>query len=149
MSSNMENTKKKKNYTEEEDFALPKSWKVVSEDPIKGTDQSSNDFWTNVRAHASLSLPSFEHRFQDSLRQRFGTISRTISKFSGCYASVMRLNQSGKSNEDKYEDAVTLFKEENKSTGFKYRAIWEILKETPKFSPEITKKRSFADMNGK
>lgn len=148
MSSNTENRTKKKNYTEEEDFTLAKSWKVVSEDPIKGTDQSSNDFWANVRAHASLSVPSFEQRFQDSLRQRFGTISRTISKFSGCYASVMRLNQSGKSAEDKYDDAVTLFKTETKSSSFKYRAIWEMLKETPKFSPGISKKRSSAGMDG-
>lgn len=149
MSSNPANRQKKKNYTEEEDFVLAKSWKVISEDPIKGTDQSSNDFWNNIRAHASLSLPSFENRFQDSLRQRFGTIGRIIAKFSGCYASVMRLNQSGKSNEDKFEDAVSLFKEENKGTNFKYRAIWEVLKDTPKFSPGLTKKRSLADLQGK
>lgn len=140
---------KAKNYSKDDDYQLVKSWKLVTTDSIHGTDQSGTEFWSKIRDNAALTIPLFKERTLDSLRQRFGIISRTVSKFVGVYASIMRLNQSGTSTEDKFEGAVKLFKEETQSSTFKYRDCWELLKDMPKFSPEIPRKRSLDEVTGK
>uniref|UniRef100_A0A336KE48 CSON006713 protein n=1 Tax=Culicoides sonorensis TaxID=179676 RepID=A0A336KE48_CULSO len=132
---------KTRNFSIEEDYQLCKSWKIISEDPIHGTDQSRTKFWINVQQHLG-------ERPVDSLRQRFGVISRNVSKFVGIYSSDLRLNQSGKSSVDKFDDAVEMFKKEMKVRSFQFRSCWEVLKDTQKFLPEPRKKSRISDPDG-
>uniref|UniRef100_A0A336MSK4 CSON005107 protein n=1 Tax=Culicoides sonorensis TaxID=179676 RepID=A0A336MSK4_CULSO len=123
---------KRRNFSIEEDRQICRSWLSFSEDPIHGTDQSNAVFWTKIHAHASQKISSLGERHWDSLRQRWGMISRCVSKFVGCYASVQRLNQSGKTEEDKFIDSEEIYKQDM-GTQFKFRSCWEILKDSPKF----------------
>lgn len=122
-----------KNFSDAENRQLCLSWLAISEDPIKGTDQSCSTFWSTILDHAKLYTPSFESRTPDGLRQRWGVISRSVSKFTGCFKTVMRLNESGTNEEDKVEKAKALYKQDQKED-FRYMECWEILRKAPKFA---------------
>lgn len=135
--ANMENAEPKKKtpakvgrgaaFLPQDDVQLCRSWVAVSEDPVKGTDQSKELFWATIREHGE-----FMARTPDSLRQRWGTISRAVSKFSGIMSTVTNLNKSGTNDEDKLNKALELFKQDEKKE-FKFLDCFEVLSRCPKF----------------
>ena len=129
-----------KQYSHQEDEQLSRSWVHVSVDPIKGKDQTSVDFWNSVEEHFknSLSTPLLvEERNSRSLKNRFKTISRDVSKFSGLYCKVKALNESGKTDEDIVEDAVKLYAE-SQGSPFTFLGCWRVLSKMPKFKATPT-----------
>lgn len=124
-----------KNFSDRENRQLCLSWLAVSEDPIKGTDQSCTTFWSTILDHAKDQVPSFDSRTPDAIRQRWGVMSRSISKFTGCYKAVLRINESGTNDDDKIEKAKKMYNADQQEE-FKFLECWEILKKSPKFSPD-------------
>ena len=55
-----------------------------------------------------------------------------LNKFHGYYLIVVGLNESGKTEEDRRCDAVTMYKETEKSE-FKWIDVWDKLKGSPKW----------------
>lgn len=115
-----------------DDQQLAKAWISVSEDPIKGTDQTKTIFWTSVKE-----VGQFLARTPESLRQRWRVLSHAVSKFSGHMNSVTKLNQSGTNNEDTLSKALELFKKDE-GREFKFLPCYDILSECPKFKSEPT-----------
>lgn len=62
-------------------------------------------------------------------------MSRSISKFTGCYKAVLRINESGTNDDDKIEKAKKMYNADQQEE-FKFLECWEILKKSPKFSPD-------------
>jgi hypothetical protein len=44
------------NFTNEEDFVLCVAYVNVSQNPIKGTDQTSPDFWSDIETNYSMEM---------------------------------------------------------------------------------------------
>lgn len=125
--------KRGSNWLEEEDEQLCRSWLAISKDAVKGTDQHRGDFWKAVKDHAQSQIPSFASRPADGIRQRFGMLSHHVAKFVGCFAFVNRLNCSGTTNDDRFQEARKIFLKEMKLKTFKIQHCYEILKNEPKF----------------
>ncbi|XP_058467073.1 uncharacterized protein LOC131439989 [Malaya genurostris] len=120
--------KRGRNFGPQDDQQLCKSWITISEDPVKGTDQSVSIFWTAIKNDGN-----FHSRTTESLRQRWGIINRAVSKFTGCYKSISSLNESGTNSEDVLQKSLDLHKREQKED-FKHMECWEVLKVCPKFN---------------
>ncbi|XP_055523282.1 uncharacterized protein LOC129717421 [Wyeomyia smithii] len=125
--------KRGKNWSEEENEQLCRSWVKVTKDPIKETDQQKGEFWKAVKDHAQIQLSSFANRPTDGIRQRFATISHQVAKYVGCLAFVNRLNCSGTTKDDQSQEARKMFLEDTGLETFKIQACYDILKDEPKF----------------
>lgn len=96
------------NFTKEEDFFLSRAYVRVSLDPIRGNDQKSLDFWTNVfrvfvtlyKAEAEVQEENVGGCNVDSIKSRFQ--ERNIQKDVIEFCAICRTNQlkSGESQED-------------------------------------------------
>ncbi|XP_039439984.1 uncharacterized protein LOC120420922 [Culex pipiens pallens] len=115
----------------QDDLQLAKSWIAVSEDPIKGTDQTKDSFWSSVKEHGG-----FETRTPDGLRQRWGVVSRAVSKFCGIMTNLQNKNQSGTTDEDKLDKAAVIFKQDE-GKEFRFLACYDVLSFCPKFSVDL------------
>ncbi|KAL7238906.1 hypothetical protein ACSBR2_004911 [Camellia fascicularis] len=62
---------------------------------------------------------------------RWSAIQLVANKFSGCFAQIQRLNQSGKTEKDKIHDAKKLYKKLYKSS-FPFEHCWHELRDQPK-----------------
>jgi hypothetical protein len=81
------------NFTDEEDFVLCVAYVNVSQNPIKGTDQTSADFWSDIetkygmemeKTHPDMVYPGnpYPKRSSLSLKNRFRrNIKRTTNLF--------------------------------------------------------------------
>jgi hypothetical protein len=96
------NKKKKKgralsvpNFTEEEDYVLCVAYVNVSQNPIKGTDQASADFWSDIETKYSMEMEKtcprspYHKRPSLSLNNRFQrNIERTTNLFMSFWKRV-------------------------------------------------------------
>lgn len=128
-----ETTRRGKNFGKLEDRQICISWVYTTQDAVKGTDQNISAFWSSVLQHAQTATPSLAKRTAEAIRQRFGAISRSVTKFAGCLKSIQRLKKSGSSATDELNMALELYKTDN-SEEFKYMECYEVLKQCPKYS---------------
>ncbi|GMF40373.1 unnamed protein product [Phytophthora fragariaefolia] len=68
----------------------------------------------------------------NSVSKRWKQIRLAVGKFCGCYAAIKQLNQSGKTDEDRLEDAMTMFESEQR-VPFDYLEAWRELRDEPKW----------------
>ena len=136
-----ETSKKAPNFKPYEDVLLAKAYANVSTDPVNGTDQKSEVFWSNILAkynYLMRQLPKSQHisRTSDSLRVRWQrTLNKEVQLFNGCYSRLMNKNPSGW-NEDKiHEEAVKLYTQKSGHSTFKFDECYKILQVLPKFDP--------------
>lgn len=119
-----------------DDKLLAESWIAVSEDPVTGTDQTKDSFWNAVKEQGG-----FTARTPESLRQRWGVISRSVSKFCGVLSTVIKINQSGTTNEDHFDRAMQLY-EQDEGKPFKFSGCHEVLSKCPKFKLNIASEKA-------
>ena len=89
------------------------SWVFISTDPITGNGQKGETFWERVGEDFNNHIgggPS-NQRSAVSLMNHRSALHLRVSKFCGYYAEVLRLNPSGKTNEEKINDAAEMYKE--------------------------------------
>lgn len=94
-----------KKYTKAEDKDLCKNWKNVSVDGVKGTDQNYDTMWGNILSLFNEKKAESKTRTLDSLKKRWGIISKEVSSWSSAYAQVKRLNKSGNNEADNVSNA--------------------------------------------
>lgn len=129
--------KEGKRWKPEEDLQLAKAYVHHSVDPVKGTDQESEQLWANIASTFKAELLKTSNilclRNLQGLKNRWSTINKDVCKFVGYYKKVFALNESGKTNEDKLRGSLEMFlKTEGKA--FVFQACWEFLKKYPKWS---------------
>ncbi|GMF56144.1 unnamed protein product [Phytophthora fragariaefolia] len=123
------------NWDHGEDKALAKAWLVISKDSITSADQKGDDFWERVAVKYNELRPRRHERFhrpQNSVAKRWQLLRLAIGKFCGYIASINQLNESGKSAEDRVEDAQELY-EKLYEDHFDFLEAWRVLRGEPKW----------------
>jgi hypothetical protein len=92
-----------------------RSWLTVSQDAITSNEQDRSDFQSKLTEHynaeimkmssSSKKKPQYEERKSTAVIQRWREISKCVIVFNGIVQEIWNLNESGKTDEDKMEDA--------------------------------------------
>jgi hypothetical protein len=144
----MSGGKRGKGWTESEMILLCHSWLAVSEDSSVGTGQKAETFWGRVLQQMNQSLQEKDFPTVDKdwmkVQAKFGSISKDVSLFSGCYKVVIDLDESGKTDSDRLADAHALFLRRShcdvdKRYAFKYLSCYNVLKDSPKWAQRNVK----------
>ena len=90
---------KRANYSPPEDEHLCKIYMEISQDPIIGTNQSLDRFWSRVEVAYNSSInDEWEKRSDRSLQSRMQSIEKAVKKLKGCIRQVENFNPSGASD---------------------------------------------------
>ncbi|KAE8817653.1 hypothetical protein D1007_04762 [Hordeum vulgare] len=98
------------NFSNAEDLVIVAGWKKIGRDPVKGTEQHRNQYWSRVKEFFDARNAHGNDRTAASLRHRWGTIQTDCQNWSACLANVQRLNPSGTNETDRNAMAQNLFK---------------------------------------
>lgn len=157
--------KKTPNYSIEEDEALCRAYMNVSQDPIKGANQSSGDFWNTVQEKYDILVASvaqkrsegkgsgndsgdsvernepicYASRTASSLSNRWTkVIAIDCRKFNRFYKAAKTPEKSGWAEDDYIKQATVDWIHAHKD-GKKFRFVhcWKILKTMPQFDPNF------------
>lgn len=128
-----------KNFTEFDDVAICKAWCFVSTDAATGNAQKADTFWEKIAN--VFNEDRSDQKTIKSIQCRWQTIRKGVSKFSGYYAQITNLNESGSNEDVVIEKAKALYLNDMKSE-FSYLQCWNILKEQPKWQNHVALKRS-------
>ncbi|XP_050238084.1 uncharacterized protein LOC126687568 [Mercurialis annua] len=128
-------------YGVHEDIRLCEVYMEISQDSIRGVQQSSTSFWNRVEeAYNKDKNENWEERNVRSVGARVRTIEKAIRKLNGCMRQIEAMNPSGVSNEDILAQAkILLMQDPSYSKGFKFDHVWNIMKDFEKFN-NISKK---------
>ncbi|XBH95020.1 hypothetical protein VPH35_085657 [Triticum aestivum] len=88
----------------------------VSRDPSIGGDQSRDVYWGRMKEHFDAHNLSGIDRSERSLRSRWSTINSDCQKWAAVQKAVDKINPSGTNEDDRYNIAQNLFKEETRTT---------------------------------
>ncbi|RLO05381.1 hypothetical protein DYB28_005322 [Aphanomyces astaci] len=127
-------------WSQHEDAQLARSWVCTSEDPIKGTDQSKDKFWSTIHEHWSSALGQDDRTIQ-ALKNRWSIVSRSAQKFIGYVAQAKSRRASGNTDEDVMQAALALFLSLEHEV-FQQVAAWRTLSACPKWQVLPTAKSS-------
>ncbi|OWZ05190.1 hypothetical protein PHMEG_00022769 [Phytophthora megakarya] len=119
------------NYSDAENKALCEAWLSVSGDAATGTNQNGDVFYNKVKIAFEEILGSTSDRPIGSLRSRFSVISRSTSKFVGCYNKINDIPVSGRAPSDVFDQAVELYESEHGK--FRYKNCWKVLRDSQKW----------------
>ena len=106
--------KQGKNYVSLEDSHISKAWLCCLLNSKTGTDQISDDFYNQVKTQyksfpaiaLALANGTIKPQAASSIKNRFSTISASVSKFIGCMRKIEALKISGDSPADTLQKAV-------------------------------------------
>uniref|UniRef100_A0A8I7B1J5 No apical meristem-associated C-terminal domain-containing protein n=1 Tax=Hordeum vulgare subsp. vulgare TaxID=112509 RepID=A0A8I7B1J5_HORVV len=104
------------NYTINDDKLLCNTWLQVSRDPSIGGDQSRDAYWGRMKEYFDAQNVSGIDRSERSLRSRWSTINSDCQKWAAAQKAVDKFNPSGTNEDDRYNIAQNLFKEETRTT---------------------------------
>ncbi|KAG3080419.1 hypothetical protein PI124_g14461 [Phytophthora idaei] len=123
------------NWGPQEDKQLAKAWVLVSTDAEVGTYQKADIFREKVESHYNSIRPRTHKKFErgpNSVMKRWKALRVAVVIFCGCYASVLQLNESGKSAEDHLDDAKVMY-EKLYEQRFEFLGAWRELHDEPKW----------------
>ncbi|XBI43631.1 hypothetical protein VPH35_108381 [Triticum aestivum] len=104
------------NYSTNDDKLLCYTYLQVSRDPSIGGDQSTDAYWGRMKEHFDAHNLSGIDRSERSLRSRWSTINSDCQKWAAAQKAVDKINPSGTNEDDRYNIAQNLFKEETRTT---------------------------------
>ncbi|KAI8001376.1 hypothetical protein LOK49_LG09G02434 [Camellia lanceoleosa] len=135
-----EKSQRGRNFTTEEDSMIISAWLNISLDPVQGNEQQSKAYWLRVWEYFHQFKTFSSSHSQTSLMNRWSAIQLATNRFNGCFAQIQRLNQSGKTEKEKIDDAKKLYKELYKSS-FLCEHCWHELRDQPKWREEYNMKK--------
>ena len=146
------------NYSRDEDKLLCRVYMEISQDPIIGIYQSSDQFWTRVaEAYNNGKSPDSEMRSTRSIQCRIQVIEKATRKMHACIRQIENTHPSGASTEDivsiivyyfltirfllnhcfinfQMDQAKVLLSQDEKfKKGWKFDHVWNIIKNFEKF----------------
>ncbi|XBI48803.1 hypothetical protein VPH35_112470 [Triticum aestivum] len=104
------------NYSTNDDKLLCNTYLQVSRDPSIGGDQSRDAYWGRMKEYFDAHNMSGIDRSERSLRSRWSTINSDCQKWAAAQKSVDKINPSGTNEDDRFNIAQNLFKEETRKT---------------------------------
>ncbi|KAB8103399.1 hypothetical protein EE612_035830 [Oryza sativa] len=96
-------------FTKEEDMVVCSAFLNISKDPITGVNQTSSGYYKRMHDYFNEHKPEGSNRSQIAIQHRWALIQKAINKFCGHKAAVDRLNESGKNEQDRIDDAVQMY----------------------------------------
>ncbi|KAM0848127.1 hypothetical protein ACQ4PT_054576 [Festuca glaucescens] len=102
---------KGKNWSSDEDKVLIAARANTSMD-IVGTDQNRETYWARISEYYNTHKESsWPERNANAINCRYTLINRETAKFCGCLQQILNLEESGRTIQEKTNDAHLLFKE--------------------------------------
>ncbi|KAG1435784.1 hypothetical protein G6F56_013836 [Rhizopus delemar] len=90
----------RKNFSEEEDKQLCRSYLLISLDAVHGTEQKGETFWSRIEENYKQAMgANYFERHVRALPARWQIINKAVNKFSGILSQVERSNASGSNDE--------------------------------------------------
>ncbi|KAG2725413.1 hypothetical protein I3760_01G064900 [Carya illinoinensis] len=126
------------NFTPEEDKLLVSAWLNCSLDAVQGTDQKHSQLWEKIFEYFQQYKETTNERTIKSLIHRWSVIQKATNKFCAKLAQVEGLNQSGMTEQDKFEKAKIMYQSLEKCS-FQFEHCWHLLKDQPKWIWRATK----------
>jgi hypothetical protein len=128
-------TRKGKNFSQDEERQLCRSFLHVSQDPINGNGQRATAFWERIWTHYKANRPiGGEERRARSLETKWGAMKHDCAKFAGVYKAVSDCQESGTSLGDVMQRALDLYKVKHpKQSPFVFLHCWTLLREVPRW----------------
>ncbi|KAG2674331.1 hypothetical protein I3760_13G128600 [Carya illinoinensis] len=126
------------NFTPEEDKLLVSAWLNCSLDAVQGTDQKHSQLWEKIFEYFQQYKETTNERTIKSLIHRWSVIQKATNKFCAKLTQVEGLNQSGMTEQDKFEKAKIMYQSLEKCN-FQFEDCWHLLKDQPKWIWRATK----------
>ncbi|KAG6663833.1 hypothetical protein CIPAW_02G050500 [Carya illinoinensis] len=126
------------NFTPEEDKLLVSAWLNCSLDAVQGTDQKHSQLWENFFEYFQQFKETTNERTIKSLIHRWSVIQKATNKFCAKLAQVEGLNQSGMTEQDKFDKVKVMYQSLEKCS-FQFEHCWHLLKDQPKWIWRATK----------
>ncbi|KAG2700665.1 hypothetical protein I3760_06G008900 [Carya illinoinensis] len=126
------------NFTPEEDKLLVSAWLNCSLDAIQGTDKKHSQLWEKIFEYFQQFKETTNERTIKSLIHRWSVIQKATNKFCAKLTQVEGLNQSGMTEQDKFEKAKVMYQSLEKCS-FQFEHCWHLLKDQPKWIWRATK----------
>jgi hypothetical protein len=118
---------------------LINSWKVVSLDPITGTNQTLSKYYTqildefNERRHIGDYAKVHMNHNEGAISHRWGAIKTTCNKFHGNLETICNRKQRGKTAMDKVSTRIQYFFYKNEDNDFPMMHCFKKLKDCKKW----------------
>ncbi|KAG2717485.1 hypothetical protein I3760_03G177600, partial [Carya illinoinensis] len=126
------------NFTPEEDKLLVSAWLNCNLDAVQGTDQKHAQLWENIFEYFQQFKETSHERIIKYLIHRWLVIQKATKKFCAKLAQVEGLNQSGMTDQDKFDKAKVMYQALEKCS-FQLEHCWHLLKDQPKWIWQATK----------
>ncbi|XP_073025136.1 glutathione S-transferase T3-like [Primulina eburnea] len=133
-----EGRRKRSILTKVEDEVLARSFVTISDDPIIGNDQKTDDFWGRIANYYNENRPTgTPNRIASVIRSYWqNTIPKKVYRFNAKYNSIYSAYRSGHSDEDVLWLAYEKYRNENNGVAFNLEHVWRIVKDRPMFTPQ-------------
>ena len=140
-------------WEEDELIALADAWCCTSQDEIRGNDQDAKSYWETIRWKFQQALGKGpNYRSTDSLTSKWSTMKTKLTKFNGIHQRLARNPPSGWNEAKILTEALELYKKSTKNNPFPHLAVWQRIRDEPKWRDVIEKgsvssgsKRSYGD----
>ncbi|CAN6287233.1 unnamed protein product [Urochloa humidicola] len=132
-------------FTKEEDLVVCSAFLNVSKDPITGVNQTSGGYYKRMHAYFNEHKPEGSNRSQIAVQHKWALIQRAMNKFCSHKAAVDRMNESGKNEQDRIDDAVKLYEE---TEPFTIMHCWKKLRNEAKWNNKFLELNNSTSPNG-
>ncbi|KAH9088438.1 hypothetical protein LEN26_019486 [Aphanomyces euteiches] len=117
--------RKGKSWSTREFVHLAKYWLATSEDASVGADMRLETFWSSLHSKWQDQI-SDKTRTLQALKNQWAVLQRSVQKFCGYHERVPRIDQSGYTEEDAVEAALTMYMD-IETEEFVYVEPWRVL----------------------
>ncbi|XP_057747348.1 glutathione S-transferase T3-like [Arachis stenosperma] len=119
----------------EEDEMLISAWLNVSIDPVVGTDQKGETFWSRIHSYC-VEFCTDMTRGVVACKKRWYKINKAVAQFAGCYDQASRNIRSGSNADDIKELAYKLYST-NYGQKFTFERHWNMLRLEQKWRSQL------------
>ncbi|XP_016205964.1 uncharacterized protein LOC107646283 [Arachis ipaensis] len=118
-----------------EDEMLISAWLNVSTDPVVGTDQKGETFWSRIHSYC-VEFCSDMTRGVVACKKRWYKINKAVTQFAGCYDQASRNIRSGSNADDIKELAYKLYST-HYGQKFTFERHWNMLRLEQKWRSQL------------
>ncbi|XP_057739835.1 glutathione S-transferase T3-like [Arachis stenosperma] len=118
-----------------EDEMLISAWLNVSTDPVVGTDQKGETFWSRIHSYC-VEFCTDMTRGVVACKKRWYKINKAVAQFAGCYDQASRNIRSGSNADDIKELAYKIYST-NCGQKFTFERHWNMLRLEQKWRSQL------------
>ncbi|GJZ96617.1 putative reverse transcriptase domain-containing protein [Tanacetum coccineum] len=89
-------------WTTEEEIALAKGWRAISENSERGNTRKKDSFWVEVMEYIESKTKQECRRTYDMVVGKWKVVRPVVVRFCGIYSNVMRMAQESRAEDEDY-----------------------------------------------